>query len=83
MILIASYPTFVDTASKDNTVKVWDLKNMKCIFTFASGSEVMPSQQWAFLEDACLLIVYLLVYVRAGVFARDDEQHRLRWLFRP
>ena len=28
------------SASKDNTVKVWDLKTMKCIFTFASGSEV-------------------------------------------
>jgi len=28
------------SASKDNNVKVWDLKTMKCIFTFASGSEV-------------------------------------------
>lgn len=37
---LATENDHLTSASKDNTVKVWDLKTMKCIFTFASGSEV-------------------------------------------
>ena len=37
---LATAKDVLASSSKDNTVKIWDLRTMKCIFTFASSSQV-------------------------------------------